>query len=99
MTQQTQLVGWRARVRDWLAAVIRQQNQSFHRDFAQAANQLKSVFPKSFWIALAAQIVKPLAVLIVKSALRDASSDLGYSLDAETLDFLANLAVDVLVAP
>lgn len=97
MPQQTQLTGWRAQVRDWLQAVIQLQDRSFHRDFVQAANQLKSSFPKSFWIDLAAQCVKPLAIWLVKSAFRDAANDLGVSLSDETLNFLSELAVDALM--
>lgn len=98
MQQQTQLTGWRARVHDWLALVIQRQNQIFQHDFAQAANELKGNFPKSFWIAVAAQFVKPLAVWIVKSALNDAAKELGISLSNTTLSFLSELAVDALIA-
>lgn len=98
MPQQTQLTGWRAQVRDWLALVIERQDQSFHRDFAQAAQELKGSFPNSFWIALAGQFVKPLAVWIVKSALNDAAKELGLTLSDATLSFLSDLAVDALIA-
>jgi hypothetical protein len=95
--QQTHLTGWRLNVRNWLAAVIQQQNRSFHLDFVRAANELKSSFPKSFWVALAAQFVRNLALLLLKSAFKDAAKDLNITLDDETLGFLSELAVDALV--
>jgi hypothetical protein len=98
MQQQTQLTSWRQKVRDWLAAVIQQQNMSFRSDFVGAATQLKASFPRCFWVALAAQFVKPLATSIVKSAFRDAAKDLGVTLNDETLGFLSELAVDALLA-
>jgi hypothetical protein len=96
MPQQTQLTGWRAHVRDWLAAVVQQQAISFHRDFREAATQLKTSFPQSFWVALAAQFVRPLATWIVSSAVRGAANDLGLTMNDETVSFLSELAVDVL---
>src|ERR1700693_120054 len=95
--QQTQLTGWRLNVRNWLAAVIQQQNRSYRAEFVRAANELKSSFPKNFWIALAAQFVKPLAVWILKSAFKDAATTLGITLNDETLEFLSELAIDALV--
>ncbi len=97
-SQQTQLTGWRLSVRNWLASVIQQQNRSFGAEFVRVANEMKSTFPKNFWVTLAAQIVKPLAVWILKSAFRDAADDLGITLNVETLEFLAALAADALVA-
>lgn len=97
MPQQTQLTGWRARVRDWLNAVVQQQNRSFYRDLDQAAIQLKASFPKGFWVTLAAQFVRPLATWIISSAIRDAANDLGIALDDQTLSFLSDLAVDALL--
>ena len=97
MPQQTQLTGWRLNVRNWLAAVIQQQNRSYHADFTRVASEMKSQFPKNFWIALAAQVVKPLAVWIVKSAFKDAANDLGITISDDTLEFLSELAVDALV--
>ncbi len=66
--------------------------------FCPCSQRAEELFPKSFWVALAAQIVKPLAVWIVKSALRDAASDIGITLNDETLTFLSQLAVDALLA-
>jgi hypothetical protein len=98
MAQQTQMTGWRLDVRTWLQSVVSQDQRSFHRDFGRAANVLKSSFPRNFWIALAGQFVKALAVWLVKAALRDAATDLGFSLNDETLDFLSELAVDSMLA-
>lgn len=98
MPQQTQLTGWRLKVRDWLELVINQQYQYLNAGFSDAAIDFKSQFPKSFLVMLAAQLVKPLATWLVKSALKDAATDLGISLNGATLDFLADLAVDAMVA-
>jgi hypothetical protein len=97
-SQQIQLTGWRLNVRNWLEAVIQQQNRSYGAEFARVAREMKGAFPKNFWVALAAQFVKPLAVWILKSAFRDAASDLGIALNDQTLDFLSELAVDALIA-
>jgi hypothetical protein len=96
--QQTQMTSWRQKVRDWLAAVIQQQNRSFRSDFVGAADQLKGSFPKSFWVTFAGQVARPLAVAIVKSAFKNAAKDLGVTLNEETLGFLSELAVDALLA-
>jgi hypothetical protein len=98
MQQQTQLTGWRLNVRNWLAAVIEQQRRSYRSDLARVAKEMKGSFPKSFLVGLAAQLVKPLAVWIVKSAFRDAAHDLGISISDETLEFLSELAVGALSA-
>jgi len=70
----------------------------FYSEFAWAATDLKTSFPKSFWVALAAQLFKPLAIMILKSAFRDAAKDLGLSISDTTLDFLADLAVSALLS-
>jgi hypothetical protein len=98
MPQQAQLTGWRLDVRNWLAAVIQQQNRSFHYRFNRTASDMKSQFPRSFWVGLAIQLVKPLGVWIVKSALKDAANDMGLTISDVTLEFLSELAVDALVS-
>jgi len=94
--QRTQLTGFRLKVRNWLSAVIQHQNRSYRPDFARAANEMKSTFPKDFWVGLAAQFVKPFAVWILKSAFKDAANDLEIPISDGTLEFLAELAVDAL---
>jgi hypothetical protein len=98
MPQQTQLTGWRLNVRNWLALVIQQQNRSYRAEFKRVATELKSQFPENFWVGLAGQFLKPLAVMILKSAFRDAAKDLGVAISDDTLEFLSELAVDALVS-
>jgi hypothetical protein len=98
MQQRTQLTGWRLGVRNWLAAVLSHQHQSLHADFYQAAQELHSTFPPSFWIGIAVQFIKPLGVWIVKSALKDAAADLNITLSDEALNFLSELAIEALAA-
>ena len=98
MQQRTQLVGWRLEVRNWLAAVLTHRHQLLHADFYQAAQELRSTFPPSFWIGIAVHFIKPLGVWIVKLALKDAAADLSLTLSDDALNFLSELAVEALTA-
>lgn len=97
MSPQTQTVGWRLNVKVWLQSVLQHQ-RNFGVDLKSAASQNRGTFPRNFLIGLVAQLVRPLAVWLVKSALKDAASELNVTLDDETLDFLTEVAVTALMA-
>jgi hypothetical protein len=92
-----QPVGWRANVRGWLQTV-EQRRQIYGLDLKTAAVQTQTAFPKNLIMVLVGQLFRGLAVWIVKSALLDAATGLGISVDAETLDLMANLGVTALTA-
>jgi hypothetical protein len=96
--QQTQLTGWHLKVRNWLQDVINHQQRMFYAEFRRAAAENQGSFPKAILPIIAAHLYKPFAVWLVKSALKEAAADLGISIDDATLSFLANLAVDALMA-
>lgn len=88
---------WRQDVSQWLSRVFEYQRQS-GLDFRIAASYCQQSFPTSGLVAFAGQAVyKGLAVWAVKTALRDAAVSLGVSLDDATVDFLADLGVDVIL--
>ncbi len=91
MQQQAQLTGWTLKVRNWLRSVLDYQTRGFDRNISVAARDLKSDFPKSFWIWLALETIKPLGVWLVKSALRSAARDIGFTLSDDTLELLAGV--------
>jgi hypothetical protein len=96
-SQQTQLTGWYLKVRNWLQAVLNRQRQLF-ANFELVARQQQAAFPRAVLPVIAAHLFRPLAVWLVKSALKEAADDLGITLDDQTLSFLADLAVDSLMA-
>lgn len=88
---------WRQDVRQWLSEVLQYQRQSgLH--FRTAASHCQQSFPSSELVLFAGQAVyKGIAVWAVKTALREAAASLGVTMDDETVDFLADLAVDVIL--
>lgn len=95
---QTQMTGWRLQVRYWLQIIRDHQLRPYLAEFRRSASEMQSDFPRALLPVLAAHIYRPLATWLVKAALKDAASDLGVTLDDPTLDFLADLAVDALLA-
>lgn len=88
---------WRRDVKQWLSEVLQYQQQSGLK-FRTAAAQCQQSFPSSDLVVFVGQsVAKGIAVWAVKTALREAAASLGFSLDDETLDFLADLAVDALL--
>jgi len=67
-------------------------------DLRTAASQYSNGFPKNMLLVLVSQIVRSLAVWLVKSAIRDAATGLGISLSDGELNVLADIAVDALTA-
>jgi hypothetical protein len=95
---QAQLTGWHLKVRNWLQGVINHQQRTFYAEFRRAAAENQGSFPKAILPILAAHLYRPLAIWLVKSALKQASTDLGITVDDPTLTFLADLGVDALMA-
>jgi hypothetical protein len=95
--QQPQPVGWRARVRAWLQGVQYQQ-RVFNVDLRTAATSNQASFPKSVILLFMSQIVRSLAVWFVKTALRDAATELNINLSVAELDILSDIAVTALAA-
>lgn len=83
---------WRGRVQEWLAVVL-QHRHAFGYDLRSAAIQVQSQFPKNSLVTVMAQVYRDLAVWFVKSAIREAATSMGVTLDDTELDFLADLAV------
>jgi len=67
-------------------------------DLRAAGNQHAAAFPKNLLLVIVSQVVRSLAVWFVKSAIRDAATELGISLSEEEGQLLASLAVDALAA-
>lgn len=88
------MVGWRARVRVWLRVV--EEERWVHGDWLSSARQNAGAFPKNWLLWLVREVLKSAATWIVKSALRQAASDLGFALDDATLNVLADLVVTFL---
>jgi len=95
--QQPQPVGWRARVGSWLQAVDQYQHMYFV-DLRTSATQCASDFPKNMLLVILSQIFRSLAVWFVKSAIKDAATQLGVSLSDAEVNVLADVAVNALVA-
>ncbi len=97
-TQQSEAFQWRRDVRSWLASVLQYQQQS-GLSFRTAAHHCQQSFPSSAVVQFAGRsISKGIAAWAVKDALRGAATSLNVSIDADTLDFLSDLAVDVILA-
>jgi hypothetical protein len=97
LQQQPQTINWRAQVRNWLQSVDNHR-RTFGVDLTTAAIQNRANFPKSTLVLFAGQILRSLATLIVKSALRDAATSLNMTLDDATLDALSDIVVTVLLS-
>jgi hypothetical protein len=87
---------WRSDVRSWLQAVL-QYHQQTGLSFHTAATQHQATFPRSDWVVLEGTVYRGLATWAVKSAIREAAMSANISLDDATVDFLADLAVSVLL--
>jgi len=96
--QQTQLTGWHLKVRNWLQGVISHQQRPYSAELRRVASEYQADFPKALLPLIAAHVFRPLAIWLVKSAFKEAAADLGVSIDDATLSFLAELAVDALMA-
>lgn len=95
--RKSQLFHWRRDVRQWLSEVLQYQRQS-GLSFRTAASHCQQTFPSSDLVVFAGQAVaKGIAVWAVETALREAATSLGFNLDNESVDFLAGLAVDVIL--
>lgn len=88
---------WRRDVREWLSQVFQYQRRS-GLDFHTAASHCQQSFPTSDLVAFAGQTLsRGIAMWAVKAALKEAAAALDISLDDATFDFLADLAVDVIL--
>jgi hypothetical protein len=88
---------WRQDVKVWLASVVRYGQESGF-DFRTAASHCQQTFPTSDLVAFAGHaIYKGIAGWAVKTALREAATSLQINMDDATLDFLTDLAVDVIL--
>ena len=97
-TQRSKQFQWRRDVRNWLDSVLKYQRQS-GLSLRTAAQHSQQNFPTSALVEFVGRSVeKRLAVWAVKSALREAETSLNLAIDNDTLDFLANLAVDAILA-
>lgn len=95
--QQPQAIGWRARVRNWLQ-VVDQHRHMYFSDLRVSARQYAGDFPRNLLLVIVSQIFRSIAVWLVKSAIRDAASELGVSLSDAEVGVLADVAVDALAA-
>jgi len=91
-SQQSQLSGWRARIKAWLQNV-EQYRRMYGVDYRTAAAQNQAAFPRNAAVLLMRQVASSLAVWIVKAALKDAASGLDISISDESLAILADVAV------
>ena len=94
---QRQSVGWRAQVKRWLLGVHQQASGSL-TDLGTAARQHAGQFPRSLIVIILGQLLRALAVWIVKNALRDGATEIGISLNDEELSVIADIAVTALAA-
>ena len=93
-TQRSQPFQWRRDVRNWLSSVLQYQQQ-YGLSLRSAAQNV----PVSALVEFVGRYVeRRLAAWAVKSALREAAASLNFTLDNGTLDFLAELAVDSILA-
>lgn len=95
--QQPQAVAWRARVGSWLQAVDHYHHMYFV-DLRTSAAQCASDFPRNMLLVILSQIFRSLAVWFVKSAIKDAATQLGVSLSDAEVNVLADVAVNALAA-
>jgi hypothetical protein len=97
-TQRSKPFQWRRDVRNWLASVLQYQQRS-GLNLRIAAQHSHQNFPSSALVEFVGRYIeKRLAVWAVKTALREAATSLNLELDNGTLDFLADLAVDTILA-
>ena len=97
-TQRSQPFQWRRDVRNWLSSVLQYQQQ-YGLSLRSAAQYSQQNVPVSALVEFVGRYVeRRLAAWAVKSALREAATSLNLILDNGTLDFLAELAVDSILA-
>lgn len=95
--RKSQLFHWRRDVKQWFREVLEYQQLS-GLDFRIAATHCQQSFPSSDLVEFAGQaLAKGLATWAVREALKEAAASLGIKLDSETIDFLADLAMDVIL--
>jgi hypothetical protein len=97
VARKSPLFHWRRDVKQWLREVLEYQHQS-GLGFRIAAVHCQQSFPSSELVEFAGNsLAKGLAAWAVREALKEAAASVGISLDAETIDFLADLAIDVIL--
>jgi len=82
---------WRDKVKAWLA-IVGQDARRTH-NWVTAAQRNRTAFPSSLFIKIVRLFFASIAKRLVKSALRDAASELGLTLSEVELDALADVAV------
>ena len=96
-SKKSEVFHWRRDVRQWLSEVLQYQRQS-GLNFQTAATHSQQSFPSSDLVAFTGHVIyKGIAVWAVKAALREAAASLGVTLNEATLDFLTDMAVDVIL--
>lgn len=96
--KKSQLFQWRQDVRQWVSEVFFQLQRQSGLNFRIAASHWQQSFPSSDLVPFAGQAVtKGVAQWVVKTALRDAATSLGVTLGDEDVNFLADLAMDVIL--
>ena len=93
--QSTQTISWRGRVRVWLQDV-EQHRQMYGVDLHSAATNNRAMFPRNSALLLASEVIPALAKWLVKSALKDASTQLGLGLTDEAIDAVAAVVISSL---
>lgn len=89
---------WRRDVQNWLASVLQYQRQ-LGLDTRRAVLHERESFPTNALIEFVGRTIeKRIAVWAVKNALRDAAVSLSFPLNEDTLNIMANLAVDAVLA-
>jgi hypothetical protein len=95
--KKSQLFHWRQDVRQWLSDVLQYQRQS-GLNVQIVAFRSKQSFPSSDLVVLAGQAVaRGVAEWAVRTALRDAATSLGVTLDDADIEFLTELAMDLVL--
>jgi hypothetical protein len=82
---------WRDKVKVWLAIVWQDARRT--RSWVASAQRNGTAFPSSLFIKIVRLFFASIAERLVKSALRDAASELGLTLSDIELTALANVAV------
>ncbi len=84
---------WRQKLKAWLGQVAQQAR--YNRNWEFAARQMNGSFPPSILIKVLRVLFQWAAKQVVKSALRDAASELGLNVSAAELDVLTDVAVSL----